>query len=166
MATESQRATGVSPARGEGGFTLVELSVVLILAGVTLGMTLGGLSGYRQRVAAHHAAQLFVRDLSMARAQAVRGRESVVIRFSEASRWYSLSKTATGAEMIRRRFNVNADFDLTAIDLETPGDSLFFNSRGVLGNMGGQLGTATFSTGIETYAVTFNTLGASKVERR
>ncbi len=70
--------------------------------------------------------------------------------------------------MVRRRFNVNADIRLAAIDLEMPGDSLSFNSRG-LANLsvgGGQLGTATFSTRSETYAVSFNILGASKVERR
>ncbi len=163
--TRSKRATGVIPGQGTKGFSLVELAVVLVLAGVTLGMTIGGLSGYRHSVAAHHAAQLFVRDLSLARAQAVRGRESVVIRFSESSRWYSVS-TTTGTELIRRRFGVNADIDLAAIDLEITGDTMFFNSRGVLSPLGAQLGTATFSSTTETYAVLVNTLGSSRVEKR
>ena len=166
LATGSKRATGVIPGRGKKGFSLIELAVVLILAGVTLGMAAGGLGGYRHRIAAHHAAQLFVRDLSLARAHAVRGRESVVIRFFESSRWYSISTMTTGTELIRRRFNVNADIDLAAIDLEMPGDTLFFTSRGILNGVGGQLGTATFSTLAETYAVSFNIMGASKVEKR
>ncbi len=162
----SKGATGVIPGRGARGFTLIELVVVLVLAGVTIAVANGGLTGYTQRIAAHHAAQLFVRDLSLARAHAVRGREPVVIRFSESSRWYSISTMTTGRELIRRRFNVNADIRLAAIDLEIPGDTLFFNSRGVLSDVGGQLGTATFSMGAETYAVSFNALGASKVEKR
>ena len=166
LATGSKRATCVSPLRGEKGFTLIELTVVLILAGVTVGLSIGGLSEYSQRIGAHSAAQLFARDLSLARAQAVRGRESVVIRFSESSRWYSVSTMATGRELIRRRFDVNADIDLAAIDLEITGDTMFFNSRGVLSTLGAQLGTATFSTTTETYAVLFNTLGSSRVERR
>ena len=96
---------------------------------------------------------------------AVRGRESVVIRFSESSRWYSVS-TMTGMELTRRRFNSNADIGLAAIDLEMPGDTLLFTSRGILSGVGGQLGTATFSSAVETYAVRFNIMGASKVERR
>ena len=164
--TGSKRARGVIPGLGTRGFSLVELAVVLILGGVTLGMGIGGLSTYRQKIAAHHAAELFVLDLSLARAHAVRGREAVVIRFSESSRWYSISTMTTGIELVRRRFNVNADIALGAIDLEIPGDTLFFNSRGVLSDVGGQLGTATFSMGAETYAVSFNALGASKVEKR
>ena len=164
--TGSKRATGVIPGRAESGFSLIELVVVLILAGVSLAIAVGGSSGFNQKIAAHHAAQLFVRDLSMARAQAVRGRETVVIRFSESGRWYSISTTTTGRELIRRRFNVNADIGLAAIDLEVPGDTLLFTSRGILRGVGGQLGTATFRSAAETYAVRFNIMGASKVERR
>ena len=164
--TGYKRATGVIPGRGASGFTLIELVVVLILAGATVAVANGGLTGYTQRIAAHHAAQLFVRDLSLARAHAVRGREPVVIRFSESGRWYSISTMTTGRELIRRRFNVNADIPLADIDLEMPGDSLFFTSRGILNGVGGQLGTATFSAGVETYAVSFNIMGASKVEKR
>ncbi len=166
MPTGFKRDAGLIPGRGARGFSLIELTVVLILASVTLGMGISGMSEYRQRVAAHHAAQLFVRDLSLARAQAVRGRESVVIRFFESSRWYSISTMTTGTELIRRRFNVNADIGLAAIDLEIPGDTLFFNSRGVLSGVSGQLGTATFATQGETYAVSFNSLGASRVDKQ
>ena len=166
MVTRFKRVTGVFPCPGARGFTLVELAVVLILAGVTLALATGGLVGYNDRIAAHHAAQLFVRDLSLARAHAVRGREPVVIRFSELSRWYSISSMTTGMELIRRRFNVNADIHLAAIDLEMPGDTLFFTSRGILSGVGGQLGTATFSTTTSTYAVSFNVMGASRVEKR
>ena len=67
LPTGFKRDAGMIPGRGARGFSLIELTVVLILASVTLGMGIGGLSGYRQRVAAHHAAQLFVLDLSLAR---------------------------------------------------------------------------------------------------
>ena len=168
MVTGSKRVTGVIPGRGARGFSLLELTVVLMLTSATIAIATSAVSSYNHRIAARHAAQLFVRDLSQARAHAVRGREAVVIRFSESGRWYSISTVTTGRELIRRRFNVNADIGLAAIDLEMPGDSLSFNSRGLanLNGGGGQLGTATFSTGSETYAVSFNILGASKVERR
>ena len=156
----------MNPGRGTRGFSLIELAVVLVLAGVTLGMTSGGLSRYNQKIAAQRAAQLFVRDLSLARAQAVRGREGVVIRFSESSRWYSITSMMTGRELLRRRFYTEADIGLAAIDLETAGDTIFFTSRGILRGVVGQLGSATFSTGTSTYEVSFNIMGASKVEKR
>ena len=154
------------PRRGATGFSLIELTVVLVLTGVTVGMASAALSGVGRNTAARHAAQLFVRDLSLARAHAVRGREPVVIRFSESSRWYSISTMTTGRELLRRRFNVNADIPLAAIDLEAAGDTLFFTSRGILNGVGGPLGTATFSAGVETYAVSFNIMGAARVESR
>ncbi len=164
VAFRSKRATGVI-LRGARGFTLIELAVVLVLASITIGMTSGGLIRYNKKIAAHHAAQLFVRDLSLARAHAVRGREPVVIRFSESNRWYSISSMTTGLELVTRRFNVDADIGLAAIDLQTPGDTVFFTSRGILSGVSGQLGTATFSTATSTYAVQFNIMGASKVEQ-
>ena len=139
-----------------------------MLTGATIAIATSAVSGYNHRVAARHAAQLFVRDLSQARAHAVRGRESVVVRFSEPARFYTVTTVSTGRELIKRRFTSDGDLPLAAIDLEMPGDSLSFNSRGIsnLSGMGAQLGTATFSTGDETYEVSFNTLGTSKVEQR
>ena len=163
--SESKRARGVIPGRGARGFSLLELTVVLVIGGVMMAIGSAALSGYSQRTAAHRAAQLFGRDLSLARAHAVRARRSVVIRFSESSRWYSISTIPTGTELIWRRFNEDADISLAGIDLEMLGDTVFFTSRGIadLSGASGQLGIATFSSAGATYIVSFNSLGASMV---
>ena len=153
--------------RRRRGFSLVELTVVLIVAGVALtGLSLR-MGGLLPEMAAHSAAQLFARDLSVARSSAVRTGESVVIRFYEPNCCYSISVVPTGTQLIRRRFSVDADIDLAAIDLEMLGDSLVFTSRGFadLSAIVGPLGTATFSAGVTTYTVSFNTVGASRVEK-
>jgi Tfp pilus assembly protein FimT len=149
---------------------MLELTVVLVLGGIMTAFAMLSFSGYFQRTSAQGAAQLFARDLSLARSTAVRTREAVVIRFYETTRWYEVEVPATETEVVQRRFGINADIDLSAIDLDFVGDSVVFSSRGVAdlsqtGPPATELGVATFSVGEISYSVSFNSMGASKVER-
>lgn len=152
------------------GFTLLELVVVLVLAGLVLGFAGLTFGGYFQRSSARRAAQVFARDLTLARSSAVRARERVVIRFYESSRWYEIVAMDSDTEITRRRFGVNADVDLSAIDLRFEGDTVVFDARGVADLSGiqgsGSLGEAWFTSGTTEYSVYFNSMGASKVEER
>ena len=149
------------------GFTLIEMIVVLAITAI--GLTFAGVafSSYFQRVSAERAAQVFAQDLTLARDWAVRSREPVVIRFYEAGLWYEVEAQSSATEVARRRFGVNADIDLTGVTLDMSGDSVVFNTRGIadLSGAGGPLGTATFSSGPVTYTVSFNSMGASKIDR-
>jgi Tfp pilus assembly protein FimT len=143
--------------------------IVVVLSGIMMSFAMLSFSGYFQRSAAQSAAQVFARDLTLARATAVRTRETVVIRFYEAPRWYVVEAIDTETEIVRRRFGSNADIDLSAIDLQFKGDSVTFSSRGIIdldesGPPIVSLGVATFSNGEITYQVSFNSMGASKVE--
>lgn len=148
------------------GFTMIELVFVLLLAGLMMGFAAVTFSGYFQRSSAQRAAMVFAQDLTLARSAAVRAREPVVVRFYESSGWYEVATQQTGTELTRRRFMTNADIQLSAIDLVLDGDSVVFSSRGVadLSGASGSVGTATFSAGVITYQVSFNSMGASKVE--
>lgn len=149
------------------GFTLIELTVVVAVAAIV--MTFGALAftGFFQRNAAHRAAQIFAQDLIAARSFAVRSQEPVVIRFYETTLWYEVESQSTVTEIARRRFGAAGDIDLSAVTLDVAGDSLVFNSRGMadMSGAGGALGTATFSSGAVTYTVSFNGMGASKIEQ-
>jgi prepilin-type N-terminal cleavage/methylation domain-containing protein len=149
------------------GFTLIELTVVVAVAAIV--MTFGALAftGFFQRNAAHHAAQVFAQDLVAARSFAVRSQEPVVIRFYETTLWYEVESQSTATEIARRRFGAAGDIDLSAVTLDIAGDSLVFNARGIadMSGAGGALGTATFSSGAVTYTVSFNGMGASKIEQ-
>lgn len=140
--------------------------IVLTLSGITMAFAMLSFSGYFQRSSVKRAAQVFARDLTVARATAVRTQQPVVIRFYESSRWYMVETLESNTEIVRRRFGVNADIDLSAIDLQFVGDSVTFNSRGVadLSDAAGPLGVARFSLGALAYEVSFNSMGASKVE--
>ena len=74
--------------------------------------------------------------------------------------------TEGGQELVRRRFGPAEDMNLSVLDLALSGDSLVFDRRGSADLGGSPLGEAIFASGADTFAVSFNALGASKVEAR
>ena len=149
--------------RRASGFTILEMLVVLIIGMVLIGLAAIAFEKTSTNTSARSAAQVFTRDLAMARSHAVRERQKVTINFYESSKWYLIT-TASGRELARRRFGVggNNDVNLSAVNLQTTGDSVVFSTRGIA-TLSGALGTATFTAGNATYTVSFNSLGASSV---
>jgi len=149
------------------GYTLIELLVVLTLTAIVL--TIGALSfgGYFQRAAAERSAQVFAQDLLTARNWATRSRRPVVIRFYEGTLRYEIEEVGTGTDVVSRRFGSTGDIELSALTLDFAGDSVVFNARGFadLTGASGALGTANFSSGAARYTVSFNSMGASKIDR-
>jgi len=153
--------------RSRAGFTLIELTVVVAIAGVVLAMGALSLSDFFRRSSARRAAQVFAQDLVTARDYAVRVREPVVLRVYEGTLSYDVVSQDGFTEVLRRRFaGSSADFELSELELDMSGDTLVFSSRGRINMSGadGALGIAAFSAGEITYEVRFNSLGASKVD--
>ena len=165
----SVRSGRIQVRRRSEGFSLLEMTIVLVIAGLVMSVSGLAFSGYFQRSSARKAAQVFARDLTVARSAAVRSRAPVVLRFDEVNRWYEIESLGSGTEVVMRRFGVNADLELSAIDLQFNGDTVLFSARGVadLSNrvdIAVSLGSARFESGGIIYTVFFNSLGASKVE--
>jgi prepilin-type N-terminal cleavage/methylation domain-containing protein len=154
-------------AKGSRGFTIIEVIVVLTIGAVIAGMGTLAFSGYFQRDSARRAAQVFAQDLVAARGYAIRSQEAVVIRFFESTLWYQVASQSSTTEIARRRFGGAGDIDLSGVTLDTAGDSLVFDPRGMadMSGAGGPVGTATFSSGATTYTVSFNGMGASRIDR-
>jgi Tfp pilus assembly protein FimT len=135
----------------------------VVIAVILLSIAVTTFSHYGEKTSANRAAMVFARDLTLARSMAVRGRQTVTILFDETNLWYTVT-TSDGRTLARRQFGATGDVSLSAATLELTGDSLQFSGRGV-GNLGGaSLGTATFTAGDASYRVTFNSMGASKVD--
>lgn len=146
---------------------MLELIVVLTLLLVSLAVAAASFSAYQQRTTARRAAQLFAQDLSLARSTAVRSRKAVTVAFDETNLGYEV-RTDEGVEVMRRSFQSGQDLVLSALDLRFPGDSVVFDSRGVgdLSGITGSLGKAVFEAGNTSYEVSFNSMGASRVDAR
>lgn len=147
----------------KGGFSLVEMLVVLTIVGIGLAMATTVFDGFLGRAAARNAGRLFSQDLAEARSFAARTRTSSVIRFDESSRAY---RVAMGNDTTVRDFGPRGDFQLSALDLDQNGDSLAFDRSGAalltVSHRG--LGRATFMTRSDTVVVHFNALGTSRLE--
>lgn len=160
MPSSPAARTGTGPA----GFSLVEITIVLVIGAVMLTLAASTFSSYQSRSSARRAAQVFSRDLTLARSSARRTREPVVVRFYESSLWYTVT-TGSGRELARRRFGGGGDLRLSAIDLEITGDSVAFDESGVA-ELDSATGIASFTAGTTAWEVEFNALGASRLAER
>lgn len=149
---------------GRFGFTLIELTVVLVIGSLALAFAANGFARYLATSSARRAAQMFQRDLLLARNAARTREEAVVIRFYEGSRSYRV-ETGSGRELVRRSFGSGDEIGLSGIDLAIAGDTLRFDrwGRGDLPPSGDGLGGATFTAGPAVFEVRFNALGASRI---
>jgi len=151
--------------RPSDGFTLIEMLIVLIIAGVTLA--LGGLyfGRYLDRSSAKRAAEMFGQDLTVARNTAYRSRQRVVVDFDEAVRKYVI-RVERGDTLFSRSFDDDGEIRLSSVDLQMQGDTLAFDAQGIadLGGAGGPLGRAVFQSGAASFRVSFNSMGASRVD--
>lgn len=159
----SQRR-GRSHAMRRKGFTLIEVTVVLVIAAVALGISGMFFTGFLSRNSARRAAQIFSRDLAQARSFSTRSREAVTVYFREDSLSYRVESEG-GRLLVRRQFQPEDELSLSLVDLELDGDTLRFDGRG-LAELPGAVGTAAFGAGADVYEVRFNGTGTSRVAPR
>lgn len=116
---------------GRRGFTVVELAVSMATTGVLLAMGYGAFRQYAEAATARKASLQLAADVSLTRSFAIQRRESVSLVADEANRNYVIRDTA-GTVLMQRNFGAGSDLPLTNVVVSTPGDSVSFNSRGLL----------------------------------
>jgi len=158
-----QRGDRGSVKRG-AGFTLIEVLVVLVVMGITTAVVAVTFNQYLDRSSAKRAAEIFRQDLTAARNAAARSRQSVVMDFDEVNQSY-LIRVEAGDTITYRFFDEDADISLSSMNLQMAGDTVAFDGRGIadLSGATGTLGKAIFTAGSTTYAVSFNSMGSSRV---
>ncbi len=146
------------------GFSLVEVAVAVLLLAVVLAISVQGFRVYSDQVGPRRSAEVFSRDLALARGSAIRERQPVVVEFMPDELRYVV-RTGTGRQVVERRFDGSGQVTLSGIELDLPDNELTFDPRGVadLTGVDGPLGTARFTSGETVYSVSFNSLGTSTV---
>ena len=105
------------------GFTLVELLIAITIFSIV--------GNFRERSVLNRAAQVVASDVALTRSYAMRERENVSLVANEAARSYEI-RTASGTVLKTRGFDGDSDLPLESLNLQTPGDSLTFNARGLM----------------------------------
>jgi prepilin-type N-terminal cleavage/methylation domain-containing protein len=156
---ERKRATN------PGGFTVLELVIVLLVIAITLAIAAQAYGVFLARTAARRAAEVFARDLALTRSSALRDRNPVTLVALESQKRYSIRK-ATGEVVALRDYGQDQSLELSQLQLDLPGDSVRFSARGIanLGGGLGSLGVARFTAGAVEYTVRFNSTGSARIE--
>ena len=145
---------------GRRGFTVVELAVSLAMTSVLLAMGYGAFRQYAEAAIARKASLQLAGDVSLTRSFAIQRRQSVSLVADEANRTYVIRDTS-GTLLMQRNFGTGSDLPLTSVVVSTAGDSLTFNSRGLL--QGGQA-TVVLGRRSRSHTVQINALGRTKID--
>lgn len=146
--------------RDVSGITMPDLMIAMVVLAVATVFAMGSMAQYREAAATSRAARVITADVALARSLAIRGREPISLVATEAQRQYVIRDTA-GNLFHRRDFGTGAEIRLTSIDVATTGDSLTFDSRGVLVAGGAPQINAVRRS--KTKTVTLNALGRAQI---
>lgn len=113
------------------GFTLVEMLIALTVFGTLAAMSNTAFRDFRQKTAVNRAARVVAGDAALVRTHAIRNRGNVSLVADESARSYQI-RDAGGTVIKTRQFDRDSDLPLNSLNVRLAGDSLTFNSRGML----------------------------------
>ncbi len=121
---------------GEGGFTLIEMLIAISILSLVLLVGSESITTLRERTVVDRAAAVVGSDVALTRGLAIRTRSNVSLAANEPAISYEIRDRA-GTVFQNREFTPDSDLPLTRLDVRFTGDSLTFNSRGLLLGAGG-----------------------------
>lgn len=145
----------------ERGFTLVELLIVMSIVSLSLLIANSSYITFRESSTLNRAARIVAADAALARSYAIRNRTTVSLVADEANQSYEVHDIS-GTVYLARQFDAASEMRLDTLDVRLPGDSLTFNSRGLL-----SAGSATIDVGRSggTRRVTLNAIARWQIEQ-
>ena len=115
----------------ERGFTLVEVLIVVTILSLVSLIANTSFRNFRERATLNRAARVIAADIALTRSYAIRERQNVSLVADEASRTYAI-RTAGGDTLAVRSLDSSTDLAIDSLNVLATGDSITFNSRGML----------------------------------
>lgn len=110
----------------------MEILVVVLMLSIVLGVGYRGLQAFREGSIVERASRAIEGDVSLTRSYAVQRRQTMELVADEAARHYVIRVQSSGDTLVSRSFDASADLSLTTLDVGLGGNSLTFDSRGLL----------------------------------
>ena len=115
----------------ERGFTIVEMLIVVTILSLVSLLANTSFRNFRERAILNRAARVVAADMALTRSLAIRERQNVSLVANEASRSYAI-RNANGDTLAVRILDSSSDFAIDSLNVRAAGDSITFNSRGLL----------------------------------
>lgn len=143
----------------ERGFTVVELGIAISAFAVIAAVSLGTFRQFAEATSARKAAVQIAADVGLTRSFAIQRRADVSMVVDESNLTYVI-RDGSGQVLMRRDFGTGSEISLSVLEISTTGDSLTFNSRGLLSQ-----GTVRFDVGRRdhTQQLDVNALGRTAI---
>ena len=121
--------------RRSAGFTLVELTLVIVLMGILVALAAPSLAGYVRRTRVEGALNELTGDIAYTRTLAVRSGRPATLTVEPGGTAYKIESThqetaTTTATRVAKRVNLTSDY--RGVTLTPATTVLTFNSRGLL----------------------------------
>jgi len=115
----------------ESGFTIVEMLIVVTILSLVALIANTSYRSFRERAILNRAATVVAADMAMTRSYAIRERQNVSLVADESNRMYVI-RTAAGDTLAARILDSSTDLAVDSLNVRAAGDSITFNSRGML----------------------------------
>lgn len=142
--------------RRSGGYTIIELLLVMIIIGVLAGITYVRMAPTLERARVRGAASLLAGDLQYAQVLAARQRTPIVIAIDAMGLTYEIADRG-GTVYRTRDFGTAGDFNLTEVTATPASLEVFPNG------VAAQSATYTLGAGVHRQQVTFSRAGQIRV---
>ncbi len=140
----------------------MELMIAIVVAGILLALGFAGYREFNEAITVRKAAKTLASDLALTRSFAIQRRANISMVINETDRSYVI-RARDGTALVGRSFDAASGLGLERMVLDVAGDSITFNSRGLL------VGASSVQVGVgrgeRAQRISVNALGRYTIDK-